>query len=71
MSESRSKENWSHTSALLALLANAHRDPKKSKQYSPADFNPHHTPPKPAAPIFTTSDLSILKTIFVDPHAKK
>lgn len=71
MSEARSKDNWTHTSALLTLLANANRDPKKTKPFKPSDFNPHQTRPTPAPPICTTSDLSILKTIFVDPHAKK
>jgi len=27
-------------SALLALLANVHRDPKKTKAFTPNDFNP-------------------------------
>lgn len=70
MSEHRSKEAWSHTSALLALLANAHRDPKRSTSFSPADFNPHQTS-RSSKIVGTTSDLSILKTVFVDPHAKQ
>jgi hypothetical protein len=26
---------------VLALVANAHRDPKKGRAFTPADFNPH------------------------------
>lgn len=42
MAEGRSRAAWSHTSALLCLLANANRNPKKQKDpFTVADFNPH------------------------------
>ena len=41
MAEGRSAAAWAHTSALLALLANVHRDPKKTEAFQPSDFNPH------------------------------
>jgi hypothetical protein len=42
MAEGRSRAEWGRTSALLALIANCHRDPKKRNQpYTPADFDPH------------------------------
>jgi hypothetical protein len=42
MAEARSRERWAHTSALLALTANVHRDHrKKPAPYKPADFNPY------------------------------
>lgn len=50
MADGRSQALWSHTSAVLALLANVHRDPKKSKAFKPSDFNPHsqkHAGPLP------------------------
>lgn len=40
MAKARRKEAWSHTSHMLALIANCHRDPKK-KALVPSDFNPH------------------------------
>jgi hypothetical protein len=41
MAEARSRDRWTHTSTLLAMLANIHRDPKKkSSPYRPADFSP-------------------------------
>lgn len=49
----------------MALIANVHRDPKKSKVLKPADFLPHikrktehDKPPK--------ADITLLKTVFVD-----
>jgi hypothetical protein len=41
MADAKSQQCWAHTSALLAMLANANRDPKKSRTFKPADFNPH------------------------------
>ena len=62
MAEARSKERWAHTSTVLALIANVNRDPKKHSPFKPADFNPHAE----RAVKITTSDLSILKQVFVE-----
>jgi len=41
MAEARSRDNWARTSAVLALIATAHRDPKKHPApFRPADFDP-------------------------------
>lgn len=63
MGEARLRENWSRTSALMAIIANVHRDRKKSKALKPSDFDPFAASkikPKEKA------DVSILKTVFVD-----
>jgi hypothetical protein len=64
MAEARSQQAWSHTSAVLALLANVHRDPKKSRTYKQADFNPHlrdrlTTAQRPKA------GVGVLKQVFI------
>lgn len=42
MREGRSRDNWRHTSNLMALLANCHRDEEKRGQpWHPEDFDPH------------------------------
>ncbi len=41
MAESRGKDNWNHTSSLLAMLFNVNRDPKKQKAVLPETFNPY------------------------------
>ena len=64
MAGARQQQEWSHTSALLAMLANCHRDPKKTRPYKPADFQPHRTRTLPSPP--TRADISVLKTVFVD-----
>ena len=40
MAEAKQRSDWLRTSALMALIANAHRDPKKSRAFKPADFDP-------------------------------
>jgi len=39
--EFRDKTEWNRISALMALLCNINRDPKRTKSFSPADFNPY------------------------------
>jgi hypothetical protein len=41
MAEARGREAWAHTSAILALIANVNRDPKKTKAFKPSDFDPY------------------------------
>ena len=65
MAEGRGKAEWAQTSTLLALLANAHRDPKKHGVFKPADFDPYQQRNQDVA-LPKTKDLSILKAVFVD-----
>lgn len=41
MAEARGRDNWAYTSAVLALVANVNLDPKKTRAYRPADFDPY------------------------------
>ena len=40
MAEGHSLAAWGHTAAVLAMLANCHRDPKKTRAFRPSDFLP-------------------------------
>jgi len=60
MAEARTRDGWAHTSTVMALLANCHRDPKKTKPYRPADFDPFA---KAAAPCAIGFD--VLRDVFV------
>ncbi len=64
MAEAKGKDNWQHTSAVLALLANINRDPKKQKAFTPEDFNPYRKAPEKKT-ILKGKDLRILKEVFV------
>ena len=41
MAEGLGRERWAHTSLLCALVANANRDPKRSRPFKPSDFDPY------------------------------
>ena len=41
MAEAKARERWSHTSSLMALIANCNRDPKRrARPFRPDEFNP-------------------------------
>ncbi len=63
MSESRSRDAWRHTAAVLALIANVNRDPRKNRRFKPEDFNPHEQKPKT---VIKGKGLRILRDIFVN-----
>lgn len=63
MSEARDRSEWARMSSLLSLLANAHRDPKKTGKLTPADFNPYTAKHQDQR---IDSDITALKAVFVD-----
>jgi hypothetical protein len=55
---------WDRTAAVLAMLANTVRDPKrKSDPYSPADFHPIRDNAKPAQEPATAAELDGLRKV--------
>ena len=62
MSEARSRDAWRHTAAVMALLANANRDPRRQRAFKPDDFNPHEQKPKT---VLRGKGLRLLKDVFV------
>lgn len=67
MARARAEDNWAHTSTVLAMLANVHRDPKKIRAFTPDDFNPLVRKKSGGRSIPITADnIEILKKLFVD-----
>ncbi|MBM4020482.1 MAG: hypothetical protein FJ288_19550 [Planctomycetes bacterium] len=64
MVEARSREAWAHTSAVLALVANVNRDPKKHGPFKPSDFDPHKRNEKDL--VIPRCDIEVLKQVFID-----
>jgi len=62
MAEARQREAWNHTAALLALLANCHRDPRRSSAFTVTDFHPLAEPAAPPP----RADIRVLKAVFID-----
>ncbi len=63
MAEARGRESWAHTSALLALIANVNRDPKKTRPFKPSDFDPYSARDRRDAAI-EVKDMAFLKDAF-------
>ena len=62
MAEERQRDLWSHTSLVLSVLANIHRDPKRAGRYSADDFNPFTA----RKPVTMKAGVGILKQVFVN-----
>jgi len=64
MAEAKRRDRWAHTSALLAMLANCHRNPKKPPR-KPSDFDPYELAKK-RTPVAKSDGFKMLKAVFVD-----
>jgi len=62
MAEARQKHDWSMTSSIMALIANAHRDPKKHGPYKPTDFDPTSRTTTQSI----KAGVGVLKDVFID-----
>ncbi len=69
MAEARQRHDWAMTSSLLALLANCHRDPKKSRPLKPADFDPFSRGQNSSERI--PADVGVLKDVFIKKKAEQ
>jgi len=61
MAEGRGRAEWARTAALLAMIANVNRDPKRRpRPYRPSDFDPYARAPSTRR----TTELRDLKAMF-------
>ena len=76
MADASSRDAWSHTSVVLAMIANANRDPKRTRAFRPADFDPYSQKladryvEKPG-PTVKGENFEILKLVFIDRNLKR
>lgn len=66
MADAKQTEDWNHTAAHLAMAANTHRDPKKTRPFKPGDFHPGTKRTQRPQESKPKVDITILKTVFVD-----
>ena len=65
MTHARQQDQWNHTAAVMALIANVNRDPKKGRAFRPVDFHPVLAARREEVrPL--KGDIQMLKTVFVD-----
>ena len=65
MAEGRVDSEWNHTSAVLAMLANVNRDPKKHGPYRPEDFHPLKRRSNSQGIRITRENIGLLKKVFL------
>jgi len=70
MAEARLDDEWNHTSAVLAMLANIHRDPKKHSAYRPEHFHPFKRKTSVGIRI-TRENIGLLKKVFLSGKEKQ
>jgi len=54
------RDAWGRTSSLMALLANLHRDPRRTQAFRPGDFDPFA---RSAVPVRV--GVEVLKDVFI------
>lgn len=64
MLDGRQRHDWSIAAAVMSVVANTARDPKRSRLLKPTDFDPFNKPPHPQRPVKV--DVSVLKDVFID-----
>jgi hypothetical protein len=64
MLDGRQRHDWSIAASVMAVLANLHRDPKRSCRLKPSDFDPFAKHPPTHRPV--KADVSVLKDVFID-----
>jgi len=64
MAEGHGRDAWSRMSVLLALTANANRDPKKHRAFKPSDFDPFGRSPGEMIEV-NRENIGTLKQAFV------
>jgi len=61
MAHAAGKERWGRCSALMALIANVNRDPKKGRSFRPSDFDPYA---ERKVEILSKDNMDLLKQAF-------
>jgi len=64
MAEGHGRDEWGRTALLCALVANAHRDPKKGRAFKVADFDPYGREPGEVIEV-NRENIGTLKQAFV------
>jgi hypothetical protein len=57
MADARNRAEWGRAASIMALIANVNRDPKKSRAFKPADFDPFTQRRSGAAPKLKMSEV--------------
>jgi hypothetical protein len=70
MAEAKLRQDWNHTSSILALMANVNRDSKKKSSFKPTDFHPMENKKKDSVIHDTRLGFQMLKKTFIKKRTK-
>lgn len=72
MARGEGKARWAPMAKMLALTYNIHRDKKRSRPKTPADFNPYmDKSDKPHHTVITSENADILRDAMTGKDGKK
>ena len=67
MAEERLGHDWNQTAAVMAVIANTVRDPKKKpRPYTPTDFNPIDIARRRRRAREYPAPITVLRDVFID-----
>jgi len=66
MAEARLETEWDRTSALLALIANVNRDPRRQRARRPEEFHPYRRRTRGTGVRITRKNIGLLKRVFIE-----
>jgi len=70
MAEGLGRERWAHTSMICCLIANANRDPRRSRPFKPSDFDPY-TARRSEAVVVDKENIGLLRQAFTQVKESK
>lgn len=70
MAEGHGRDEWSRMSVLCALIGNVHRDPKKGRALTVADFDPFSQEPNEVVEV-NRENIGTLKEAFLHGKGRK
>jgi hypothetical protein len=74
MSEGHGQDQWSRTSLVCAVIANANRDPKKHRPFKTSDFDPYRKTTRQSQSIgnqYGADDLQLLREALTGKKGKR
>jgi len=70
MAKGHGRDEWGRLSALLAWMANCHRDPKKGRALKPSDYDPYGREPGEVVEV-NSENIATLKQAFLNGQGRK
>jgi len=71
MAEGRQRADWARSSSLMSLLANCHRDPKRSRAFRQSDFDPFARRAAANVVVIDGGNVELMEKVFTGKTERK